>query len=110
MKKIILAAIVLIGAGVATTRAGVSFGISLNNGNGYYGDGYSSRSCGQASYGYAYGGQQSSGGAGYGYGYGGGYRYTQPSYGCAYGDQYYQYGQHQGLHQELRAEHRDLHG
>ena len=48
MKKIILSAILLVGAGVATTRAGVGFGISIDNGGGYSRGGYVASGCAPA--------------------------------------------------------------
>jgi hypothetical protein len=41
MKKMLVLAVVLIGAGV-TSRAGVSFGISVHNGHGHFSGGYES--------------------------------------------------------------------
>src|SRR5437899_1198014 len=91
MKKTILLAVLLLGAGVATSKAGVAFGINIDSGRGYFGGGYVDNGC-QASY-------------GYGYGDSGQYRYTPDrSYGYGYG-----YGQHRALHQDLREQHGELH-
>ena len=84
MKKIIILAIVLGGLiGASKSRAGVAFGITLDNGRGYVSGGYS-----QPSYGTVYGGQ---------------YRYTRDYYNG------YGYNQHDALHDDLRAGHSDLH-
>src|SRR5439155_17531803 len=97
MKKTILLAVLLVGAGVATSRAGVSFGINFDSSRGYVGGGYVSGGCSQPFYGYGY--AQPS----YGYAYSGQYRYTADyNYGCGYGP-------HGALHQDLREQHQDLH-
>src|SRR5438876_10693256 len=98
MKKAILLAVLLVGAGVATSKAGVAFGINIGGGRGYVGGGYASGGCAPPSYGYGY--SQPSYGA---YGYSGQYRYTS---GCGEG---YAYGPHDALHDDLRAQHADLH-
>ena len=88
MKKILLSAIVLgglIGA-ASTSKAGVSFGVSINDGYGY-GREYSSPRCEPPVY-------------------------SQPSY--SYGTRSdcapsYRYGQHEALHEDLHALHHDSH-
>ena len=104
MKKTILIALLLVGAGLATSKAGVAFGINVDNGRGVVGGTYVSDGCGQPynGNGFVYNGQYRYN-DGYGYGYG---RAYSPSTGSAYG----YYGQHQALHHDLWHEHQDLHG
>lgn len=84
MKKIILSAILLVGAGVATTRAGVSFGVSIDNAGGYSRGGYVAGGCAPAPV------------------------YAQP--GCGAEQQIgYPGDAHQALHQGLEAGRADLH-
>ncbi len=89
MKRIILAAVVILGAGLATSHAGTFFGITFGTGRPYEGRGYP-----QPVYSYPYGAP---------------YQYVQPSYGYSAPAPDYQYDLHRDLHQELGAEHHDLH-
>jgi hypothetical protein len=82
MKKMILSAILLVGAGVATTRAGVSFGISVDNDGRYSRGGYVASGCAPAPV------------------------YSQP--GCEPQTGYFG-DAHQALHQGLEAGRGDLH-
>lgn len=85
----------MIGAGVATSRAGSFFGITIGTGPAYYG-GECRNSWAQPAYAPAYVAPD--------------YQYAPAPYGY-YGinDPYYRYREHQDLHQELRAEHQDSH-
>ncbi len=94
MKKIIVAAIIMSGAGLATSQAGTFFGITFGSGRIYEGSSYP-----QPVYDYSYGAPYQT------------YQYAQPSYGYSAPVPIYQYpyGLHRDLHQELGAEHQDLH-
>jgi hypothetical protein len=94
MKKSILLAILLVGAGLATSRAGVAFGINIDSSRGYVSGNYTVDGCAQPSGGYVY--SQPS----YRYGYSGTVSY--PTDVC-------RDGQHKVLHRELKGEHRELH-
>ncbi len=89
MKKIILAAVVILGAGMATSHAGTFFGITFGIGRPYEGGGFPQPVYSQP--------------------YGAPYQYVQPSYDYSPPAPGYPYGLHRDLHQELRAEHHDLH-
>jgi hypothetical protein len=94
MKKSLLLAILLVGAGVATSRAGVAFAINIDSGRGYVSGNYAVGGCAQPSGGYVY--SQPS----YRYGYSGTVNY--PTDVC-------RDGQHEVLQGELKGEHRELH-
>jgi hypothetical protein len=87
MKKIILSAVLLLGVGVATSQAGVSFGISIDNGR-YTGSGYVASDCAPAPV-YSQPGCPPQAQSGY---YSGGFR-----------------DGHELLHRDLREERADLH-
>ena len=103
MKKTILLAILLMGAGVATSKAGVAFGVNIDTGHGSVAGGYVGGHE-QPSSGYAYGS---------GPGFNGQFQYNsgsdpscRPSAASAYG---YRYDDHAALHHELDHQRKDLH-
>ena len=101
MKKTILMAVLLVGAGVATSRAGVAFGINVNAGPAYAQVGYENSGCAQPFSGYAYTPGYNSGGQ-----YVRDSDYVYDEHGALHGQIQ---DQHLGLHQALHDEHAELH-
>jgi hypothetical protein len=103
MKKSILLAIMLLGAGVATSKAGVAFGVHIDTSHASLAGGYVGGHA-QPSYGYAYGSGPGSNGQ---FHYNSGFDDSCiPSRASAYE---YRYDEHGALHHELKHEHKDLH-
>lgn len=94
MKKIVLAAVVALGAGIATSQAGTFFGISIGSAGRYPRGGWVQPP-------YAYPNVTP---------YYGGDTYQAPVYRYPYpGQYYYPYNEHGDMHRELQAEHHDMH-